>query len=125
MYTVSKCAPQEALRNLDAAFKNFFRRCTLKKQGKWQGKLGYPRFRTVTRIPPTTASFLNFRCTIFLRLRTANGKDDVARLPLRLDVPRRLDHVLQWVVAIDDRPVLPGLDELLEQEDVCLRVARW
>ena len=46
MYEVSKCAPQEALRNLDAAFANFFRRCALKKQGKWNGKLGYPRFKT-------------------------------------------------------------------------------
>ncbi|MGO8949323.1 MAG: RNA-guided endonuclease InsQ/TnpB family protein [Ktedonobacterales bacterium] len=46
MYTVSKCAPQEALWNLDAAFQQFFRRCALKKQGKWQGKLGYPQFKT-------------------------------------------------------------------------------
>ncbi|MGO8947763.1 MAG: RNA-guided endonuclease InsQ/TnpB family protein [Ktedonobacterales bacterium] len=46
MYEVSKCAPQEALRNLDTAFTNFFRRYTLKKQGKWNGKLGYPRFKT-------------------------------------------------------------------------------
>src|SRR5215469_10957681 len=46
MYQVSKCAPQEALWNLDAAFTNFFRRCALKKQGKWQGKLGYPQFKT-------------------------------------------------------------------------------
>ncbi|MGO8949003.1 MAG: RNA-guided endonuclease InsQ/TnpB family protein [Ktedonobacterales bacterium] len=46
MYSVSKCAPQEALWNLDAAFSHFFRRCALKKQGKWQGKLGYPRFKT-------------------------------------------------------------------------------
>jgi putative transposase len=46
MYHVSKCAPQEALRNLDAAFTNFFRRCALKKQGKWKGKLGYPQFKT-------------------------------------------------------------------------------
>ncbi len=46
MYEVSKCAPQEALWNLDAAFKNFFRRCALNKQGKWKGKLGYPRFKT-------------------------------------------------------------------------------
>jgi putative transposase len=38
--------PEEALWNLDAAFKNFFRRCALKKQGKWQGKLGYPRLKT-------------------------------------------------------------------------------
>jgi putative transposase len=46
MYEVSKCAAQEALRNLDAAFTNFFRRCALKKQGKFKGKLGYPRFKT-------------------------------------------------------------------------------
>jgi putative transposase len=46
MYAVSKCAPQEALWNLDAAFTHFFRRCALKKQGKWKGKLGYPHFKT-------------------------------------------------------------------------------
>ena len=46
MYQVSKCAPQEALWNLDAAFQQFFRRCALKKQGKWSRKLGYPRFKT-------------------------------------------------------------------------------
>jgi putative transposase len=46
MYKVSKCAPQEALWNLDAAFTNFFRRCALKKQGKWKGKLGYPQLKT-------------------------------------------------------------------------------
>jgi putative transposase len=46
MYSVSKCAPQEALWNLDAAFAHFFRRCALKKQGKWKGKLGYPQFKT-------------------------------------------------------------------------------
>ena len=45
MYEVSKCAPQEALWNLDAAFQQFFRRCALKKQGKWTGTLGYPRLR--------------------------------------------------------------------------------
>lgn len=39
MYEVSKSAPQEALRNLDAAFKNFFRNL---KQGR---KPGYPRFK--------------------------------------------------------------------------------
>jgi putative transposase len=46
VYEVSKCAPQEALWNLDAAFQQFFRRCALKKQGKWKGKLGYPQFKT-------------------------------------------------------------------------------
>jgi putative transposase len=36
-------APQEALRNLEVAFTNFFRRLQLKKAGKHQGKLGYPQ----------------------------------------------------------------------------------
>jgi putative transposase len=46
LYQVSKCAPQEALRNLDAAFAHYFRRCALKRHGKGKGKLGYPRFKT-------------------------------------------------------------------------------
>jgi putative transposase len=46
MYEVSKCAPQEALRNLDNAFSHFFRRCQLKKEGKLRGKVGYPTFKS-------------------------------------------------------------------------------
>jgi putative transposase len=46
MYEVSKCAPQEALRNLDQAFDNFFRRVELKKAGKFKGKVGFPKFKT-------------------------------------------------------------------------------
>lgn len=46
MYEVSKCAPQEALRDLDDAFKHFFRKCKLKKEGKWKGKCGYPKFKS-------------------------------------------------------------------------------
>ena len=49
MYETSKCAPQEALRNLDNAFTHFFRRCQLKKQGKLRGKLGYPKRKTRKR----------------------------------------------------------------------------
>lgn len=39
MYEVSKCAPQEALRDLERAFKNFFRGV---KQGQ---KIGFPSFK--------------------------------------------------------------------------------
>ncbi|MGH2479091.1 MAG: RNA-guided endonuclease InsQ/TnpB family protein, partial [Ktedonobacteraceae bacterium] len=46
MYDVSKCAPQEALRNLDSAFSHFFRRCQLKQEGKLRGKVGYPHFKS-------------------------------------------------------------------------------
>ncbi|GHO49771.1 hypothetical protein KSX_79340 [Ktedonospora formicarum] len=46
MYSVSKCAFQEGLRDLDAAFKHFFRKCRLKKAGTWKGSCGYPRFKS-------------------------------------------------------------------------------
>ncbi|HLW02779.1 MAG TPA: RNA-guided endonuclease TnpB family protein [Ktedonobacterales bacterium] len=46
MYDTSKCAPQEALRNLDSAFAHFFRRCQLKQAGQLRGKVGYPRFKS-------------------------------------------------------------------------------
>src|SRR5271169_6920420 len=39
MYEVSKCAPQEALRDLDRAFENFFRGL---KQGQ---KIGFPQYK--------------------------------------------------------------------------------
>ncbi len=46
MYEVSKCALQEALRDADDAFKHFFRKVALKKQGLWKGKCGYPQFKS-------------------------------------------------------------------------------
>jgi len=46
MYEVSKCAPQEALRNLDKAFANFFHRVALKKAGMFTGKVGFPKFKS-------------------------------------------------------------------------------
>jgi len=49
MYEVSKCAPQEALRNLDSAFAHFYRRVQLKQQGKLRGKVGYPQRKTKKR----------------------------------------------------------------------------
>ena len=49
MYAVSKCAPQEALRNLDRAFAHFFRRATLKHQGKLRGKVGFPKCKSKKR----------------------------------------------------------------------------
>lgn len=49
MYRVSKCAPQEALRNVDKAYDHFFRKVKLKSQGKYKGKLGFPRFKSKKR----------------------------------------------------------------------------
>ncbi len=49
MYEVSKCAPQEALWNLDNAFDHFFRRVREKKAGLFKGKVGYPHFKSKKR----------------------------------------------------------------------------
>ena len=49
LYEVSKCAPQEALRDLDRAFTHFYRRAKAKKEGKHKGKVGYPRFKSRRR----------------------------------------------------------------------------
>jgi putative transposase len=45
MYEVSKCAPQEALRNLDQAYAHFFRRVKEKKAGQ-KVKVGFPKFKS-------------------------------------------------------------------------------
>jgi len=44
MYAVSKCAAQEALRDLDRAFQHFFRRVKAKKAGR-SIQAGFPRFK--------------------------------------------------------------------------------
>ena len=43
LYEVSKCSPQEALRDLDKAYAGFFRKCKSKKSGE---KPGFPRFKS-------------------------------------------------------------------------------
>ena len=45
MYEVSKCAPQEALRNLDQAYAHFFRRVKEKKAGR-KVQAGFPKFKS-------------------------------------------------------------------------------
>ena len=60
--------------------------------------------------------------TALIGAATVHGQDDVAGLLPRLDVPRRLDDVLERIGAVDDRAVLARLDQLLDEEDVLLRV---
>src|SRR5260370_25834199 len=45
MYEVSKCAPQEALIDLDDAFTHFFRKAKLKKQVKCHRNWCYPNIK--------------------------------------------------------------------------------
>jgi putative transposase len=44
-FEVSKCSPQESLRNLDEAYVRFFRRVEEKKAGK-KVKVGFPKFKS-------------------------------------------------------------------------------
>src|SRR5258708_20110244 len=46
LYECSKCAPQEALRDLDVAYTNSFRRAQLTKEAKWKCPPCSPSFKT-------------------------------------------------------------------------------
>lgn len=45
MYEVSKCAPQEALRDLDKAFANFWRGRKKQKEQRTSRRVGFPKFK--------------------------------------------------------------------------------
>ena len=66
MHDVSKCAPQESLRDLDRAYQNFFRRV---KAGE---KPGFPKFKSKHRVLPHFR--LSQACAI------ANGKIRLPRI---------------------------------------------
>src|SRR4029077_1493377 len=58
----------------------------------------------------------------FDRALEIDRQDYVSNFLLGFDVAGRLDDLLQRVSPVHDGAVLPGLDELLDQEDVLLRV---
>ena len=85
MYTVSKCAPQEALRDLDRAFENFFRK-----------RAGYPKFKKKGRNE-------SFRLTGSIRLHRVKNHSWV-QLPrlkrIRLkEFPNLKSHILSATVS--------------------------
>ena len=97
MYEVSKCAPQEALRDLDRAFRNFYRGL---KQGK---KIGFPKFKKKGRHD-------SFRLTGTIKIEDATlqlprlGKLRLKETPTRIKgkilsatVSRQADR---WFVSI-------------------------
>ena len=49
MYEVSECAPQEALRNLDHAFDNFFRRAKTQEKRHTSRQGGFPTCKSKKR----------------------------------------------------------------------------
>jgi putative transposase len=80
MYEISKCAPQEALRDVDKAYDNFFRRAKQKKQGKYKGKLGFPKFKSKKK------AIGSFRLTGSIKVF-----EDAVQLP-RLGILRLKEH---------------------------------
>lgn len=97
MYETSKCAPQDALRNLDRAFDNFFRRCKSKK-----GKPGFPRFKSRKR---SIGSFsLNGNIRVF---------NDAVQLP-------RLGRL-----RLKERYYLPGSGVKIFKATVSEQAGRW
>jgi putative transposase len=95
MYEVSKCAPQEALRNLDQAFANFFRRVKAKKEGK-KTKAGYPRFKSKKK------GLGNFRLTGAIHVFDKSiqlPRLGVLRLKERGYLPMQDVHILSATVS--------------------------
>jgi putative transposase len=102
MYSVSKCAPQEALRNLDSAFQSFFKRC--KKKAK---KKGFPKFKSRHKNP------LKFRLTG--TIRTSEDEREI-QLP-QLDT-----------IRLKESGYLPGPgreDVKIQSATLSERAGRW
>jgi transposase len=90
MYDVSKCAPQEALRDLDKAFQNFFRRV---KNGE---KPGFPKFKSRKR------GIGSFRLTGAIRVekgRIRLPRIGWLRLKERGYIPTEGIHILSATVS--------------------------
>ena len=97
LYEVSKCAPQEALRNLEQAFQHFFRRC---KNGA--KKKGYPRFKSRKR------GIGSFSLTGSIRVNAAT-----------VQLPRL------GILHLKERGYLPTQDAKILRATVSERAGRW
>jgi len=112
MYDVSKCAPQEALRDLDVAYKNFFRRV---KQGA-KAK-GFPKFKSKHRSKKKfrlTGSIRVFEDQIQLprlgRLRLKEkGYLPVEGTPdVRIVSATVSERAGRWYVSVQVEKIVPG-----------------
>ncbi len=110
MYEVSKCAPQEALINLDEAFKHFFRKVGRKKAGQLRGKPGYPQYKSRKK------GFGSFRLTGSIHLFEKSIQlprlgvlrlKECGYLPIGVKVAQATvsEHAGRWYVSIqvDDK----------------------
>jgi putative transposase len=102
MYQVSKCASQEALRNLDTAFAHFFRRCQRKRDGTLRGTLGSPQRKTKKQ------GVGSFRLT-----------GSIVVFPHAIQVPRL------GRVRVKERDYLPTTGVKMLSATVCEQAGHW
>ena len=116
MYEVSKCAPQEALRNLDTAYENFFRRCKSKAKRK-----GFPKFKSRNRgigsFSLTGAIHVTERTIQLPRLGVLRLKED-GYFPVGVPIKSATisERAGKWFVSIstdEPEPVRPTGTEVL------------
>jgi putative transposase len=74
MYHYSKCVPQEALRNLDHAFQNFYQNRKDRIAGKTKRYVGFPQFKKKGRCKDS------FRLTGIIRVFSASKQVQLPRL---------------------------------------------
>ncbi len=74
MYNYSKCIPQEALRDLDQAFKNFYQNRKARQAGKTTRYVGFPKFKKKGKCKDS------FRLTGTIRLFPATKRVQLPRL---------------------------------------------
>jgi putative transposase len=101
MYEVSKCAPQEALRDLDKAFAHFFRRVKEKQAGK-KVEAGFPRFKSRKN------GLGGFRLTGAIRVHAKS-----------IQLPRL------GLLRLKERGYLPGNDIRILSATVSEKAGRW
>jgi putative transposase len=101
MCKVSKCAPQEALRDLDRAFQHFFRRVKKKKAEK-SIQVGFPRFKSRKK------GLGSFRLTGAIRIFEGH-----------IQLPRL------GVLRLKERGYLPTGDEHILSATVSEKAGRW
>lgn len=114
MYESSKAAPQEALRNLDVAFNNFFRRCKTGAKRK-----GFPRFKSRKRgigsFTLTGASHVLNSHVVLPRIGAIRLKE-CGYLPADAEIKRAIvsERAGRWFVSVvveSPDSVLPALGD--------------
>jgi len=109
MYEVSKCSPQEALRDLDSAFKNFFRGI---KKGQ---KVGFPKFKSKHK----SKSAFSISAGFNIKYETINiPKVGYVRLKEKGYIPTKNIHINsmtvsktagKWFVSVQVEEEIPNI----------------